>query len=219
MYRSCKLPYIALLAIYFLINGTLAGQSESDLVEIQSVDPTIQVELKYAAADNLTGKVLYPPEFKAQLRRGVLNELIQAQRSLESLGYGLKVWDAYRPMDAQKELFFVNSDPRFVALPGLQSMHNRGAAVDVTLVDKNGKEVPMPTKFDVMDSSAFYIYRGKDPVILKNLQTLQKVMKQSGFFACRTEWWHFFSRQWEKYPNVPEPERPSAINPQKSDQP
>ncbi len=208
-----KLPYIVVLAIYFLLAGGAWAESEKDLVEIQSVDPTILVELKYASAENITGKVLYPPEFKASLRRGVMKELEQAQATLRSVGYGLKVWDAYRPLAAQKELYAVNSDPRFVAEPGVRSMHNRGVAVDVTLVDTNGNEVEMPTKFDVMGESAFYIYRGGNPLVEKNLKVLQRVMKESGFYACRTEWWHFFSRAWEEYPNVPEEgekKKPSA---------
>ncbi|MEO7931985.1 MAG: M15 family metallopeptidase [Chthoniobacterales bacterium] len=203
-----NLPYFLAIAICFLFAERLRGEpveSPNDLVEIQKLDPTIQVELKYATTDNITGRVLYPAKFKAQLRRGVMEELMRAQATLRPMGYGLKIWDAYRSLDVQKALFAVISDPRYVATPGVHSMHNRAAAVDVTLVDANGRELEMPTKFDVMGPRASYFYSAKDPAVLKRLVLLQRVMSQSGFYACRTEWWHFFSRRWEKYPNVPEP--------------
>ncbi len=204
----CNLPYLQALAICFLLTGGLraeSAESPGDLVEIQKTDPTIQVELKYATADNITGRVLYSADFKAQLRRGVAVELMQAQAALRPMGYGLKIWDAYRPLEVQKALFAVISDPRYVATPGGLSMHNRGVAVDVTLVDANGGELVMPTKFDVMGPRASYFYSAKNPAVLKRLVLLQRVMNQSGFYACRTEWWHFFSRHWKNYPNIPEP--------------
>ena len=199
MHRN--LPYLAALAIYFLAR-VIHAQSENDLVEITAVDPTIQVDLKYASSDNLTGRVLYPVGFKAKLRRGVALELKSAQEALRPLGVGLKVWDAYRPLEVQKVLFAVVSNPSYVAVPGGLAMHNRGVAVDVTLVDISGRDLPMPTKFDVMGHAASYFYDGGSPFVMRNLVLLQRVMKQAGFYACRTEWWHFFSRKWERYPNV-----------------
>lgn len=196
-----NLPYLAALAIYFLVK-TIHAESENDLVEIGAVDSTIQIDLKYASSDNLTGRVLYPVGFKAKLRRGVALELKAAQEALRPLGVGLKVWDAYRPLAVQKALFDVINNPSYVAVPGGLAMHNRGVAVDVTLVDTSGRDLPMPTAFDVMGHAASYFYEGGNPVVLKNLTLLQRVMKQAGFYACRTEWWHFFSRKWEQYPNV-----------------
>lgn len=198
-----NLPYLAALAIYFL-GATVQAESESDLVEIQTIDPTILVELKYATSDNLSGRVLYPADFRAQLRRGVALELHSAQEALRPLGLGLKVWDAYRPLEVQKALFEIISNPSYVAAPGGLAMHNRGVAVDVTLVDASGRDLEMPTKFDAMGHAATYFYDGGNPLILGNLIVLQRVMKQAGFYACKTEWWHFFSRKWERFPNVPE---------------
>lgn len=193
-----------LLWLVLLLLGvtSLQAQSDLDLVEIQSIDPTILVELKYQTSDNLAKKPIYPPEFRAQLRRGVAVKLAGAQRTLGLLGFRLKVWDAYRPMEAQRLLYAVNSDPRYVAAPGQRSMHNRGVAVDVTLTDASGNEVAMPTGFDAMTPAAHYFYDGKDRLIRYRLLALQKAMRENGFFACRTEWWHFFSRDWQKYPNV-----------------
>jgi len=181
---------------------TLMAEEESplDLVVLADIIPTLVIELPYATPNNITGKTLYYPGFKARLRRGVALELKAAQETLQPMGYRLKVWDAWRPMSAQKALYAVISDPRYVAEPGEAAMHNRGVAVDVTLVDAEGRELTMPTGFDVMTREAHYHYRGKDPVIAKNLALLQKVMKENGFYACRTEWWHFFSRKWRAYP-------------------
>jgi D-alanyl-D-alanine dipeptidase len=199
-----NLPRFTFLAMTFLLASWAWGQSGQDLVEIQSIDPTIQVELKYATADNITGRVLYPADFKAQLRRDIAVNLQKAQAVLRPLGYGLKVWDAYRPLEVQKALYAVISDPRYVAAPGVQSMHNRGVAVDITLVDAEGRELEMPTKFDVMGRSASYFYSGGNPAVLKRVVLLQRVMSRAGFYACKTEWWHFFSRKWRDYPNVVE---------------
>lgn len=207
MFRS--LPYILYFAICFSVYAAPAVQSDDDLVEIQEIDPTILVELKYATTDNLTGRILYPEGFKARLRRGVALQLREAQNALRPLGAGLKIWDAYRPIEVQKALYDVVNNPSYVASPGVESMHNRGVAVDVTLVDLNGREKPMPTKFDVIHSSATFFYKGGNPAILKNLVLLQRVMSQNGFYACRTEWWHFFSRKWQKYPNVLDEQSPS----------
>lgn len=197
-----NLPHIVLTAMVFFSAIPLLAESGSDLVEVRQIDPTIQVDLKYAAADNLTGRVLYPKHFTALLRRAVALDLKKAQDALRPMGLGLKIWDAYRPMETQKALFEVIHDPRYVANPGVMSMHNRGVAVDVTLVDGEGNEVEMPTKFDTMGSQATYFYSGKNPFVMRRLITLQSVMSDAGFYACRTEWWHFFSRRWKDFPNV-----------------
>lgn len=174
-----------------------------EMVPIQSVEPSIQVDLKYKTAANITGKPIYPPEFQALLRRGVAIDLQKAQLALRKYGYGLRVWDAWRPIYAQKALFAAIPDTRYIADPGLRPLHNRGVAVDVTLYDlATGRELPMPTAFDVMNGSADYFYKGEDYQILRRVQMLQKAMLDNGFYATRTEWWHFVSTQWKHYPNI-----------------
>lgn len=173
------------------------------MVSIQSIEPSIQIDLKYKTAANVTGKPIYPPDFQALLRRGVAIELQNAQFALRKYGYGLRVWDAWRPIYAQKALFAALPDTRYVADPGLHPLHNRGVAVDVTLYDlATGKELPMPTDFDAMDGSAGYFYKGDDYQILRRVQLLQKAMLDNGFHPTRTEWWHFVSRQWKHYPHI-----------------
>ena len=173
------------------------------LVGIARLDPSLVVELRYATARNGAGKALYPPEFPALLRPAVARKLLDAQRRLRAEGLGLKVWDAYRPADAQRALWRQVGQRRYVANPdaaGPGSMHPRGAAVDVTLVDlATGRERPMPTDFDDFSLAAVGIYRGPDAAVGENLRRLHRAMADAGFLAQYREWWHFTDRDWRRY--------------------
>lgn len=173
------------------------------LVEIAQLDPSLVVELRYATARNGAGKVLYPKDFPALLRPAVARKLLDAQRRLRPSGLGLKVWDAYRPADAQRALWRQVGQRRYVADPdatGPGSMHTRGAAVDVTLVDlATGRERPMPTDFDQFSLDAVGIYRGPDATVGENLRRLHRAMVEAGFLAQYREWWHFTDRDWRRY--------------------
>jgi len=177
-----------------------------NLVDIQTVDPTIRVELRYALADNITGHALYPPSTPALVRPETAARLAKAQSLLRARGYGLKIWDAYRPLAVQMELWRKSHNGAYVADPeaGNGSLHTWGVAVDATLVDKQGREVPMPTKFDEFSSDARLHYEGNDPVILQNLKILQRAMGRAGFFGMRNEWWHFVASDWKKYAPIRE---------------
>ena len=177
-----------------------------NLVDIQTVDPTIRVELRYALADNITGHALYPPSTPALVRPETAARLAKAQSLLRARGYGLKIWDAYRPLAVQMELWRKSHNGAYVADPeaGNGSLHTWGVAVDATLVDKQGREVPMPTKFDEFSSDARLHYGGNDPVILQNLKILQRAMGRAGFFGMRNEWWHFVASDWKKYAPIRE---------------
>ncbi|MHA1838932.1 MAG: M15 family metallopeptidase, partial [Candidatus Ranarchaeia archaeon] len=127
---------------------TAQDVSGDELVEVQTVCPEIRIEMKYATNDNFMHRKLYSSA-RCLLRRKVAKRLCKAQHILEKKGYGLKVWDAYRPLSVQQEMWKIIPNPDFVADPRLGSRHNRGAAVDVTLVNlETGQEVLMPTKFD-----------------------------------------------------------------------
>jgi D-alanyl-D-alanine dipeptidase len=186
-----------------------AAPSYDNLVDIRSVDPTILVELRYASADNLTGHALYPKDFPALVRPGTAARLVKAQAFLRKRHYGLKIWDAYRPLTAQLELWQCTHDGSYVADPesGDGSLHAWGVAVDATLVDERGNEVPMPTRFDEFSPSAGLRYRGDDPVVQRNLKLLQSAMRHGGFFGVRTEWWHFVAYDWKKYAPMREAKR------------
>ena len=179
--------------------------SGEELVDIKKVDPTILVELRYAGAKNAAGRALYPPNMPALVRASVAKRLVKAQAYLRPQ-YGLKIWDAYRPPPAQAQLWQIFRNASFVADPsdGRGSLHTWGVAVDATLVDDKGDEVPMPTDFDNFTPAASLYYKGYDPQIARNLKILQAAMKRGGFYGLRTEWWHFIAYDWKKFGPVRE---------------
>ena len=164
------------------------------------------IELRYASENNVARRPLYPPGTSAMVRASVAERLGVAQKYLKKKGYGLKIWDAYRPRAAQEKLWQVMQHRSYVANPneGVGSMHIRGTAVDATLVDASGREVPMPTDFDSFTPAALIEYRGGDQTVRANLKLLQKAMAHGGFYGLRTEWWHFCAPDWKRYPPVPE---------------
>jgi D-alanyl-D-alanine dipeptidase len=179
---------------------------ESDFVDINRIDPTIVIDLRYAGPNNFTHRPLYPPGMPALVRLSVARRLVLAQKYLKERGFGLKIWDAYRSSAAQRQLWEATPNNSYVADPkdGIGSMHTRGAAVDVTLVDGKGKEVPMPTEFDNFTPAAMVSYQGPNQVVRSNLKLLQKAMARAGFYGLRTEWWHFCAADWTTYPPVAE---------------
>jgi len=183
-----------------------ASAPESNFVDIKRVDPTIVIDLRYGGSNNFTRRPLYPPGMPAMVRFSVAQRLVFAQKYLKEHGYSLKIWDAYRPRTAQQQLWEAIRNNSYVADPkeGIGSMHTRGTAVDVTLVDKAGKEVAMPTEFDNFTPAAMLYYQGPNPVVRSNLKLLQKAMARAGFYGLRTEWWHFCAADWTTYPPVPE---------------
>ena len=175
-------------------------------VDIKKVDSSILVELRYASPNNPTHSPLYPTGMPALVRYSVAQRLAAAQKYLQARGFGLKVWDAYRPRAVQEKLWAATKNNDYVADPkdGIGSLHTRGAAVDVTLVDLAGKEAKMPTEFDNFTPAAMLYYQGSDPMIRSNLKLLQKAMARAGFYGLRTEWWHFCAGDWMAYPPVSE---------------
>ena len=173
------------------------GAGPVDLVEVQTVNPRIRLELRYATADNFVGRAMYRTS-KCFLRRAVAERLSEVQIELEAMGFGLKIWDGYRPLAVQKEFWKLVPDERYVASPVKGSRHNRGAAVDLTLVDKEGKELEMPTKFDDFTEKAGASAPCSERAA-KNRELLQRVMTAHGFAIFPSEWWHFDAVGWEKF--------------------
>jgi D-alanyl-D-alanine dipeptidase len=189
--------------------SALAAPAYDNLVDIREVDPTIVVELRYVTPDNVTGHSLYPSDMPALVRPKTAARLAKAQAFLRARHYGLKIWDAYRPLAAQMELWEGTHDGAFVADPlaGNGSLHTWGVAVDATLVDEKGREVAMPTAFDEFTSAAKLRYHGDNPEVKLNLKILQAAMKHGGFYGMRTEWWHFIAYDWKKYAPIREAKR------------
>lgn len=210
--KSARASFLTLALLLFLVAPVLAAEKagqpqaleSAGLIEVVGLDPSIALDMRYATDNNFAKKVVYPSA-RCYLRKDVAERLAQVQHDLQAQGLGLKVFDCYRPFSVQKTFFEIVPNPSFVAQPKEVngkpvegSKHNRGAAVDLTLVDKTGKELPMPTPFDDFTEKASPDYQGGDPVARANMRTLQTAMKKRGFQPIPSEWWHFDGQGWEK---------------------
>jgi CubicO group peptidase (beta-lactamase class C family)/D-alanyl-D-alanine dipeptidase len=169
------------------------------LVRLTTIIPTLQLDIRYATNNNFTGVQIYP-EPAAYARLSVAKALKKVQDSLITYGYGLKVFDAYRPYDATVQMYEVYPDSTFVASPKRGSRHNRGCAVDLTLVDlRTGEELAMPTPYDDFTEKAHFEYEGVSTEVQKNRQLLHDLMTHFGFDQYPAEWWHYDYREWRDY--------------------
>ncbi len=163
-----------------------------NLAPVDTMIPGIVIELKYASLDNFTGRALYPANMPCLLHRMTLSRLKRAQKILRRQKLGLKIWDAYRPPEVHRILWKSSKDSAYVVPPEMgTSLHCYGVAVDVTLVDRQGRPLQMPTAHDEFTTAASSKYTGGNPVILRNLTILQNAMKKAGFSTINDEWWHF----------------------------
>ena len=163
------------------------------MVELKSLMPTLVYDIRYATAINFTGKQLYQKGNKTFLRRPAALALQKVQASLAKQRLGLKIWDAYRPYAVTEMMWHLVQDERYVANPAKGSGHNRGLAVDVTVIDlKTGKELDMGTGYDNFSDTAHLTFTNLSPAALHNRKLLQKEMEAAGFTALPTEWWHFY---------------------------
>ncbi len=176
-----------------------ADPSSEALVDVGAVDPRIVIDLKYATPDNFTGQRLYAVA-RCLLRKSVALRLRRVQDRLVRQGVGLKIYDGYRPLSVQRRMWELVPDPKYVADPAKGSRHNRGAAVDVTLVDAEGRELEMPTAYDDFTPAAHRDYTGGSTESLHHRQMLTDAMVAAGFKGLDSEWWHFDAPGWEAYP-------------------
>jgi D-alanyl-D-alanine dipeptidase len=190
------------MMLRFLISVLLLfAWAGDELVDLPKVHAGVRLDIRYATTNNFTGKKVYD-KAECRLRRPVAEKLAEVQRELEREGLGLKVWDCYRPISVQKKFWELVPDERYVANPAKGSRHNRGAAVDLTLVDRNGRELPMPTGYDDFSERAHRDFRELPADAIRNRERLERVMVKHGFVPFQTEWWHFDFAGWEKYPLI-----------------
>jgi D-alanyl-D-alanine dipeptidase len=181
--------------------GNVGRATELTLVEIKKVDPTIVIDLRYATPKNITRRALYPADARAFILPSVAEQLTGAQKILHHYDFGLKIWDAYRPKEAQELLWKLAGKGDYVANPegGIGSTHSWGVSVDATLVDRWGREMTMPSAFDEFTPAAMMYYQGSDPLVRGHLRLLQFAMASNNFYGLRIEWWHFTTADWQKY--------------------
>ncbi|MBK5241419.1 M15 family metallopeptidase [Clostridium sp.] len=175
------------------ISGNVNG-----LVNVANMDSSFIFDLKYATKDNFTKTEVYPLKV-CVLQRETALKLISANNEFKKLGYRIKIWDAYRPMYVQKIFWDIVKDEKFVANPKNGSRHNKGTAVDITLVDDLGIELKMPSKFDDFSDKACRNNESMDEEERKNINLLTEVMKRHGFITIDSEWWHFDDINHYKY--------------------
>ncbi len=192
------------VALLWLSGARLLAQNDSDIVNIRSVDSTIVLDIRYATPNNFTHEVLYPAAI-CMLRRAAAESLHAVQQELQKQKLGLKVFDGYRPLSVQKKMWALVPDDRYVANPANGSRHNRGAAVDLTIVDSLGNQLEMPTPFDDFTEKAHRDYMQLPEKAIEDRALLEDVMKRHGFIPLSTEWWHFDFEGWQKYPIMDEP--------------
>ncbi len=193
------MSYARALVYLFLVVPPLASAVETDLVNVKKLDFSILLDIRYATDNNFAKKAVYP-EAKCLLRKPVAEALSRAQAALRVQGYGLKLFDCYRPLAVQKEFWKLVPDERYVADPAKGSKHNRGAAVDVTLVDKMGSELEMPSGYDDFSEKAHRTNKKMNQASRRNLKRLTDALVKEGFETFPSEWWHFDYQGWEKYP-------------------
>lgn len=173
----------------------VSKDSSQQMIEVKTAIPTIVYDLRYSTANNFTKEQLYKDGNKTFLRRPVIEALAEVQKELSSIGYGLKIFDAYRPYKVTEKIWSLVGDERFAADPKKGSNHNRGIAVDITLIDlKTGKELEMGTGFDSFSDTAHTSFIHLPKKALRNRFLLKEVMIKHGFHIFETEWWHF---SWE----------------------
>ncbi|MEI3201741.1 MAG: M15 family metallopeptidase [Lachnospira eligens] len=165
---------------------------DDEYVLVNKYIPDIYVELMYATDNNFTGVRIY--DFTdAYLRYGTVKKLANVQKELKEQGYSLKIWDAYRPFEAQQKLWEVYPDPNYVANPanGMKK-HNLGGTVDITMVAADGSIISMPTEFDDFSLKADRNYSDIDnEEAVKNVMILQNAMENNGFTGYQGEWWDY----------------------------
>ncbi len=194
--RRAALCLVALLGAAVIL---CSPADRAALVDIRQLDSTIVVDLKYATADNFVGRPLYAVN-ACYLRRATAERLVRVQQRLRSQGLGLKVYDCYRPLSVQWQMWELVPDTRYVADPRKGSRHNRGAAVDVTLVDSSGQELLMPTAFDDFTEKASRSFMDAPAEALRHRKLLEEAMTSEGFVPLPSEWWHFDDPEWQKHP-------------------
>lgn len=187
--KPAQIPVITKIKEY---NKIVKQDSLQKMISLSTIIPNLVVDLRYATTHNFTYKKLYSTNAVACLRLPASYGLKKVQDELKSSGLGLKIFDAYRPYRVTEKMWHLIHDERYVANPAKGSGHNRGLAVDLTLIDlKTGNELNMGTAFDNFTDSAHHAFKQLPTVVLENRLLLKQIMKKAGFNALETEWWHY----------------------------
>ena len=190
------------MLLLFVGAGDRVAGSEKKLIEVTSEKvPGLVLEIRYATEQNITGKKIYADK-RAWLREETIRKLAQVARELEEKGYRLVLWDGWRPASAQKALWAAKPDGRFLTPPNRISRHTRGTSVDVSLADRNGKILEMPSDHDEFTDRADEDFSDVPKEVAQRARLLRKAMFRAGFSGVPDEWWHYDLRDWASYEPV-----------------
>ncbi|MGQ0508932.1 MAG: M15 family metallopeptidase [Myxococcaceae bacterium] len=193
-----------MLSLLFILAAAPVSTGE-ELVLVQDLIPDAIEELRYATEDNFMKRAVYPKSARCYLRRSVAEKLSNAAEALRAKGYRFKLYDCYRPLSVQWELWKILPKPGYVADPRKGSNHNRGAAVDLTLVTLEGGDVEMPTPYDSFALAAHHAYAGGTASSRKNRELLRETMEAAGFKKNKMEWWHYDAKGLAQFKVMDEP--------------
>jgi len=174
------------------LKNSIANSPSKAMTDLKKSIPGLVVDMRYAGADNFMHQRLYPFGARAWLRKAAADSLAVVQKELKEKGLGLKIFDAYRPWSITDMMWEKVKDDRYAADPRKGSNHNRGVAVDLTIIDLNTrKEWQMGTGFDNFSDTAHHAFMELSADVLQHRMILKTTMEKHGFKALDTEWWHY----------------------------
>jgi zinc D-Ala-D-Ala dipeptidase len=175
------------------------------LVDILKIIPDAKLDIRYAEKNNFLGFPVYPSS-KCFLHLDAAHALKKVQEDLNRLELAIKIFDGYRPIPIQQMMWDLIQDEKYVSNPAKGTgRHTRGTAVDLTIIDKMGNELPMPSEFDEFTERAHHDYMDSSKEAIENRSLLKSVMEKNGFLSMPFEWWHYDFSGWEnleKYPSL-----------------
>lgn len=189
LFLSCKSVYLDSKKSPAILDIS-KETDENAFVNLKNYSNDFVFDMKYATADNFLKEQVYPCG-ECFLRVKTVKALLAANTDFLEKGFKLKLFDCYRPKSIQEKMWKIVSNPTYVANPKKGSIHNRGGAVDLTLVDLNGTELEMGTTFDFFGKEASHNYQNLPEKVLQNRQFLKEIMLQNNFIAFDSEWWHY----------------------------
>ena len=179
-----------LLQLFTLLSVSSLLAQQNDFVLLRSLSNDFVFDMKYATPDNFLKQAVYDCG-ECYLRKSTAKALVKANEEFKSLGYRIKLFDCYRPLSVQKKMWKILPGTHYVANPANGSKHNRGAAVDLTLVDAQGKELDMGTPFDFFGKKAHHTCMTLPKKVLENRKLLKDVLNKYNFKSIFSEWWHY----------------------------
>jgi D-alanyl-D-alanine dipeptidase len=179
--------------------ASVLADKNKELVEIKKFIPNLKLDIRYAGKNNFAKQAVYK-QARAFARLPVVEALRKVQNELNRSGLGLKIFDGYRPYSVTVKFFDIASDKSFVANPKDGSRHNRGCAIDLTLINlRTGKELDMPTPYDSFAPEAASDFNDLPPAVIQNRELLRSIMEKNGFRVLNNEWWHFDFNGWKSF--------------------